>query len=186
MWRAKTDELSDQALVRSVIRSREERSFRVLYQRHSAMMVRVAQRAAGRDRAGVEDIIQEAWVRAVRGLPHFEWRSTLSSWLCGIVINVARESRRSHPPASGANPDDDRIEAAEMWVDPVDGLALSEAIERLPDGYRSVVTLHDVAGFTHEEIGAILSIDPGTSKSQLARGRQKLREVLQQGLEGER
>lgn len=184
MWRVKTDELSDQALVRSVVRSRDERSFRVLYRRHSAMMMRVARRAAGQDRATVEDIIQESWVRAVRGLPNFEWRSTLSSWLCGIVINVARESRRSQLPVSDAQIVQDRIESAELWIDPVDGLALSDAIQSLPDGYRSVITLHDIAGFTHDEIGTILSIDPGTSKSQLARGRQKLREFLHQGRGG--
>lgn len=178
MWPVKTSEPSDRALVRSFLRSRDERSFRALYQRYTAIMLRMAHKLVGRDNAAAEDIIQEAWVRAVRNLPTFQWRSSLSSWLCGIVINVAREGRRPRRPVTDSDRVDDEWEAAELWVDPVDSLALSEALGGLPDGYRSVIALHDVAGFTHDEIATILSIDPGTSKSQLARGRQKLRDLL--------
>ena len=94
------------------------------------------------------------------------------------MINVAREGRRAGPQDQGLDRVYDDEEAAELWADPVDSLALSEAIARLPNGYRSIVALHDVAGFTHAEIATILSIDPGTSKSQLARGRRKLRDLL--------
>ena len=55
---------------------------------------------------------------------------------------------------------------------------LERAIERLPAGYREVFVLHDVEGYTHEEIGGLLGIESGTSKSQLSRARQRLRAAL--------
>jgi RNA polymerase sigma-70 factor (ECF subfamily) len=65
--------------------------------------------------------------------------------------------------------------AAEERVD------LERAIERLPAGYREIFVLHDVEGYTHEEIGGLLGIEPGTSKSQLSRARQRLRTALAPG-----
>ncbi|HEY9013660.1 MAG TPA: sigma-70 family RNA polymerase sigma factor, partial [Gemmatimonadales bacterium] len=55
---------------------------------------------------------------------------------------------------------------------------LRQAIDGLPDGYRAVFVMHDVEGYTHEEIGATLGVHPGTSKAQLFRARARLREEL--------
>jgi RNA polymerase sigma-70 factor (ECF subfamily) len=63
-------------------------------------------------------------------------------------------------------------------VSPLDVIALERAVADLPDGYRAVLVLHDVEGFTHEEIGEVLGIVPGTSKSQLARARAAVRRSL--------
>jgi RNA polymerase sigma-70 factor (ECF subfamily) len=57
-------------------------------------------------------------------------------------------------------------------------ITLEEAMERLPDGMRNVLVLHDVEGFTHEEIGDLLGVAAGTSKSQLAKARAKMRRML--------
>ena len=62
--------------------------------------------------------------------------------------------------------------------DPGERLDLEAAVRALPDGYREVVVLHDVNGYTHAEIAALLQIEEGTSKSQLARGRERLRNRL--------
>lgn len=62
--------------------------------------------------------------------------------------------------------------------DPEVLMDVAGALAALPKGYRTVVSLHDIAGFTHEEIGTILGIEPGTSKSQLARAREHLRSRL--------
>ncbi len=59
-----------------------------------------------------------------------------------------------------------------------DAIDVERALSRLPDGYREAVILHDVHGYTHKEIAAMLQIEEGTSKSQLNRGRARLRELL--------
>jgi RNA polymerase sigma-70 factor (ECF subfamily) len=159
-------------LIEAFLKDRGEAAFRQLYRRHNPRMLRLGRRLAGRSRINPEDVVQEAWVRAIRTLDRFEGRSALSSWLGGIVVNVVREQRRLPEDAPPAEPE------APDWPDPVATLALSEGLRALPPGYRSIVTLHDIAGFTHAEIGRILSIDAGTSKSQLARARQKLRAAL--------
>ena len=108
-------------------------------------------------------------MRAVSALPRFGWRSSLRTWLCGFVVNCCREIRRSVPP----DPQVPRY--ARNDVVNVD---LERAIAELPDAAREVFVLHEIHGHTHEEVGEILGIDAGTSKSQLHHARRALREFL--------
>jgi len=167
----------DRVLVRAFVESRSEETFRRLYRRHTPNMLRLGQRLSWNGEGLAEDAVQEAWVRAARLLPRFEWRSSLGSWLGGIVVNVVRELRRAGGGGAlnGVVPEDFDV-AADKWLDPVETIAVAEAVRELPEGYRTVIALHDIAGFTHAEIASILGIDPGTSKSQLARARARLRE----------
>ena len=168
----------DRMLIQAFLKDRGEAAFRQLYRRHTPRMLRLSRRLAARTQINSEDVVQEAWVRAIRQLDGFEGRSTLSSWLGGIVVNVVREQRRKAESAQPAE-----LEVPAPWPDPVSTLVLSEGLRALSPGYRSIITLHDIAGFTHAEIGEILRIDVGTSKSQLARARQRLRAALAPELE---
>ena len=171
----------DRDLVAEFLRDRAETRFRKLYRRHTPRMLRLARRLSFDGIPNSEDVVQEAWVRAVRAMPGFEWRSSLAAWLGGIVVNIAREHRRAFArtllgPAETA---------ARLDLDPLVALRLRQAIDRLPPGFRAVLTLHDFAGFTHEEIGAILGIEAGTSKSQLARARSRVRDLLGEDFMGQ-
>lgn len=169
----------DRLLVDRFLAGRGEAGFRALYRRLTPRMYRIAVRLLDGDVALAEDAVQESWVRAARRLDQFEWRSSLSTWLVGFVVNVVRESRRTRRPEAAADePGGELTEAAPHNV--IDALAIGAAMAALPEGYRTVLTLHDVGGFTHIEIAAILGIDAGTSKSQLARARRKVRERLAQ------
>ena len=149
----------------------DEAAFRKLHRLHTPLLYRLAARLAG---GAAEEVVQEAWLRAARGLPGFRWEARLSTWLAGIVVNCARERRREPTATPGTVAGE-----AALPADPVDQrLDLERALGRLADGYRAVVVLHDVEGHTHEEIARILGIDPGTSKSQLSRARRMLREWL--------
>jgi RNA polymerase sigma-70 factor (ECF subfamily) len=157
------------------VRSRgDEEAFRRLYRRHAPALYTLARRLLGADRDGAEDITQETWLRAVSRFPTFEWRSSLRSWLSAIVINCCRERWRSRTEILiederyGEPPDHDPL----MRVD------LETALALLSPGYRAVLVLHDVMGMTHEEIAARLTIEPGTSKSQLSRARRAMRRLL--------
>jgi RNA polymerase sigma-70 factor, ECF subfamily len=152
---------------------------RALYQRHSARVYAVVRRLAGED-ALAEDWAQEAWVRALRALPGFRGDSQFTTWLHRIAVNSALHGRRARERRTGR---EEPIEASSS-SHPPDGdrallrMRLERAMERLPEGMRRVLVLHDVEGYTHEEIGTMLGINPGTCKSQLFKARARMRGLL--------
>lgn len=169
-------EQPDRELVRAVVDGRNELAFRTLYRRHTPRLYRFALRLGTGGPADAEELVHETWVRAVLGLPTFAWRSALPTWLAGIAVNCVRERWRPETAALADVPEpaaDDR----ELLGLP-DRLDLERAIARLPAGGRAVLVLHDLEGHTHEEIAAMLGVEVGTSKSQLARARQRLRALL--------
>jgi RNA polymerase sigma-70 factor (ECF subfamily) len=156
---------------------RDAAAFRILYGRHTAALFAMAMRIGG-NAADAEDAVHDAWIRAVEAMPRFEWRSSLRTWLTGILLNRLRELERHRTPTVAL--DDALLSSAvpvelPHGVDPID---LDAAIAELPPGYRRILVLHDIEGFTHEDIGTMLGIDPGTSKSQLSRARRHLRRAL--------
>ena len=167
---------SDRVLVSRFLSRRDDASFRDLYARHAGAVYALSSRLAGSAADG-EDLLQEVWIRAAASLAAFRWESTLRTWLCGIAVNCWRElQRRRGGLALAPDLPDLADEAAVPAGERVD---LERAVRALPDGFREVVVLHDVHGYTHREIGELLGIDEGTSKSQLSRGRRSLREALQ-------
>ena len=122
--------------------------------------------------------MQRAWIRAVEGLGAFAWRSSLATWLGGIAINCAKELWRIERRELVTDQEPDPGTARSLSLSAEDRIDLERAIEGLPHGYRQVFVLHDLEGYTHEEIGALLGIESGTSKSQLSHARRRLRAVL--------
>ena len=163
----------DRPLVREFLASRNAEAFAALYHGHSAVLFGLAVRLVGRPDA--EDVVQDAWVRAIRALPGFRWGSSLRTWLCGILVNCCRERWAAARSDGG---DERMADTAGVTADPASALDLEAALQRLAPGYRAVVVLHDVYGYTHPEIATLLGCEVGTSKSQLARGRGVLRQLL--------
>jgi RNA polymerase sigma-70 factor (ECF subfamily) len=163
----------DRVLAERFLATRDERAFRLLYRRHAPALFRFTTRLAGGREDG-EDLLQETWLRAAGALSRFRWDSTLRTWLCGVAVHRWREIARSRAASrrSGPVPSSSATHSAENET----ALDLERAIESLPEGYREVLVLHDLHGYTHEEIGAMLEIETGTSKSQLSRARRALRE----------
>lgn len=170
-------EESDRRLVTAFLETRSERSFRVLFRRHTPYVLGLLLRMSGGARDDAEDTLQEAWLRAVRGLSAFRWESSLRTWLAGIAIRCWSERMRRRKPMA-------RLEADAEPADPglvplsVVRVDLERAIARLDEGRRAVLVLHDVEGYTHAEIAHLLGIEPGTSKSRLHRARRELRTEL--------
>lgn len=174
------DQGSDRALAARVLEDGDEAAFRMLYRRHTAAVYGLVLRLLGGDAEDAEDVVQDAWLRAVQGLGRFRWEAAFRTWLTGIALNRAREVLRRRALRDGSGP---HVEAAELAVvvaaRPGERLDLERAIAALPDGYRTVLVLHDVEGFTHPEIGERLDISVGTSRSQLFRARRTLRRLLE-------
>lgn len=165
----------DHTLIRDFLASRNESAFRRLYREHTPALFQFVFRLVGRNQADAEDIVQETWVRAVAGLQEFRRDSSFRTWLSGIAMNLCRELFRHRLKNHGAT---ESIEHPVVRDRSGEGLDLELAIASLPDGYRAVLVLHDVEGYRHEEIGALLEIDVGTSKSQLSRARMAIRQKL--------
>lgn len=163
--------------MRRLAEARDEAAFRALYARHTPVLYALACRLLGGEGADAEDVVQEAWMRAVRGLPDFSWQSSLRTWLSAIVVNCCRERWR----ARGIPLVEEPGTAASNEPDPHLSLDLEAALASLPAGYRSVLLLHDLEGYTHEEIAQRLGVEPGTSKSQLSRARRAMRSLLGAG-----
>lgn len=156
-------------------------AIRELYRRHAPRVFAVVRRLAGDD-ALAEDWAQEAWIRALRALPTFRGDARFSTWLHRIAVNSALHGRRWRNRRSRDEvslpltlPAHERSDGAVLRV------AIERALDSLPPGMRQVLVLHDVEGYTHEEIGATLGISPGTSKSQLFKARARMRGVLRPG-----
>jgi RNA polymerase sigma-70 factor, ECF subfamily len=153
-------------------------AIRTLYERYAPRVYAVVRRMAGDDDLA-QDWAQEAWLRVFRALPSFRGESRFSTWLHRIAVNAALQSIRK----SGTRDRREGEMPAEVPVAPRTRDVLLEdrleaALDRVPEGMRKVLILHDVEGYTHEEIGELLGINPGTSKSQLFKGRAKMRELL--------
>lgn len=165
----------DKLLVKGFLLSGSERLFRQLYRKHTLSVYRLALQLTNKDIQGTEDIIQEAWVRAVEKLNDFKWNSSFKTWLSGIVINCCREHLRKKKSnlVSFAN-----IEEEFCYTPSTNKIDLQNALAMLPLGYREVLLLHDMEGFKHEEIGQLLGISEGTSKSQLFHARKAIKKIL--------
>jgi RNA polymerase sigma-70 factor (ECF subfamily) len=170
-------DLEDRQLVSGFLRRREEKAFRALYRRHAPSLDRIVLRLTRGRREDAEEILQNTWFRAIERLSGFRWESSLKSWLTGIAINCWRElNRRAGRIDAIQDPmrveDLDELPRLNGTVGRID---LERAIAGLPEGYREVLVLHDIEGYTHNEIGYILGIEAGTSKSQLSHARRAVR-----------
>ena len=128
--------------------------------------------------AAADDLLQDAFIDAIRGLPGFRGGVPLGAWFRSIVVRRCYMHLRSPWQRSRDWLGDllERLEGAAPPSSPAGlGLDLERALERLPPTARLVVWLHDVEGYTHEEIAAATARTPSFSKSQLARAHARLR-----------
>ena len=169
----------DQQLVAGVLAG-DPAAERRLYDAHVDRVYRLAYRLAG-DPDLAQDFTQETFIRAFDRLGTFRGEAKLSTWLCSVATSVVfnglrkvKRFRQREVDLDHAAPQADSKREAEPDLKD----RLREAIDGLPHGYRTVFLMHDVEGFTHEEIGASLGIQSGTSKAQLSRARARLRTSL--------
>jgi RNA polymerase sigma-70 factor, ECF subfamily len=153
---------------------------RALYDAHVDRVFRLAYRMAG-DMDRAQDYTQETFIKAFSRLGDFRGEAALSTWLGSIAISVTlnglRKVRRQNEREVTLD-DAPPVGRSSREAEPDLKERLNRAIDSLPDGYRAVFVMHDVEGYTHEEIASSLGVHPGTSKAQLFRARARLREAL--------
>jgi len=136
-----------------------------------------------------EDAAQDTFIKAYRNLGSFTPSPGFSAWIARIAVNTCIDYRRRpfHLSLSAATPEGEEYtrEHASKTPGPESsleskraGLAVSEAIGKLPEKLRAVVVLNEIEGFSYEEVSAALDIPVGTVKSRLSRAREELRKLL--------
>lgn len=166
---------TDTALIAAAV-SGAEPAFRDLFRRHTPHLLQFVTRVLGSSGVDAEDVVQDTWLRAYPALVTFRNESSFSTWLCSVGLRAALDSMRR-----GKRHVADELFEEDSPVpppSPEDRMDLESALARLAPGYRMVLVLHDVEGFTHEEIGLQLGIAPGTSKAQLFKARRVMRALL--------
>jgi RNA polymerase sigma-70 factor (ECF subfamily) len=155
-----------------------------LYHLYSKSMYNVAYRIVW-DEDDASDVLQESFISAFNNLDHYRGDATFGAWFKRIVINKSLNMLKRKKME--ALPEDDRWDvpeedAPDLEYDDLTVERVKRAIEQLPEGYRSVLSLYLIEGYDHQEIGEILGVSESTSKSQLNRAKNKLREFLNPSL----
>lgn len=170
--------MDDRELIARVLAG-EATAERALYDRHVDRVYRLAYRLAG-DPDLAMDFTQDTFIRAFDRLASYRGDAAFSTWLTAVATSVSLNGLRKLKRFRERETDlehGDKV-ASKRSSEPDLKERLSREIDRLPLGYRTVFVMHDVEGYTHEEIGTALGVETGTSKAQLSRARAKLREAL--------
>ena len=190
------------------IRSGDEAEFEAIINRYHGPLMRLAMAQVG-DEGLAEDVVQETWLTCLRTLDRFEGRSSLKTWIFGILMNVARGKRRKEsrilPFASlfarfetdsrQTTVDPSRFGSDGLWTTPPDSWTnlpesrlinkevldhVKAAIAALPEKLREVVILRDVAGLQTDEVCQLLHISSANQRVRLHRGRAAVRAKLEE------
>jgi RNA polymerase sigma-70 factor (ECF subfamily) len=160
-------------------RRNEPGAFEQLYRDHVSRVYNLTCRLTGSVADG-EDLAQEVFVQIFRKLDSFKGEAALGTWIYRLTTNLCLDYLRRRTATWNRNEPYDETTPPARVLPPLraERVDLERAIARLSPGYRAAFVLHDVEGFNHHEIAAILGIAEGTSKSQVHKARLKLREFL--------
>jgi RNA polymerase sigma-70 factor, ECF subfamily len=158
----------------------DQAAMRALWTRHAPHIDVVVRRLVGQDPDLAADVAQEVWIQIFRALPSFRGDAQFGTWAHRIAVNRTLNALRRTKRMAAVEVE---VEEDTSSVEPEAERALlaasiEEAAAKLSPGARTVFMLHDVEGYTHEEIAAELGITAGGSKSQLFKARAKLRTLL--------
>src|SRR3981081_3878913 len=160
------------------IQAGDAEAFETLYRQHSPKIYTLASRMAGSAEDG-EDLLQEIFLQAYRKLGSFKGASSLGTLLYRLALNHCLDFVRSRQAKMNKLTEtldaETSFEPTARRETPIAPMDLERAVERLPEACREAFVLHDVEGFDHKEVGDLLGIAEGTSKSQVFKERTKLR-----------
>jgi RNA polymerase sigma-70 factor (ECF subfamily) len=168
----------------------EERAFEALFEQHKQRVYSLCLRMTG-NTGDAEELTQEAFLQLFRKIHTFRGESAFSTWLHRLCVNTVlmrlRKKTVSVLPLEDSEREEEFEEARKEFgacdlalAGAIDRLNLKRAVAQLPFGYRRAFVLHDVQGYEHNEIAALLGCSIGNSKSQLHKARAKLRKLLQE------
>ena len=171
--------LTDMELVERA-RNGDQVAFRQLYDRNVERIFRLSYRMAGEDDLA-RDFTQEAFLRAWQRLDQFRGNAAFSTWLHSIAVSVALNGLRKvdrHRKRERSLEGAAHLARERVGTEPEVRERVEQAVNGLPEIYRTVFLMHDLEGYSHGEIAEALGVAEGTSKARLFRARARLRESL--------
>jgi RNA polymerase sigma factor (sigma-70 family) len=162
----------------------DTRSFQVLYQTHVKAMFNTALRILG-NAADAEDIIQDAFLDAFKNLNKFSGQSTFGAWIKQIVIyksiNLLKKKKVPLVEIGNGALDLQEAHSEDPAWEALQIESVRKAMQQLPDGFRTVLSLYLFEGYDHEEIAGILGVAHTTVRTQYVRGKKKLLDLIRKG-----
>ena len=162
-------------------RAGDVNAFATLYREQAPRLFALTRRMGGSPEEG-EDLLQEVFLQAYRKLDSFKGDASIGTWLYRLALNhcldYVRGRRAKMNKVTETLDGEASYEPVARRDTPIARIDLDRAVEQLPDGCREAFVLHDVEGFDHKEVGRLLGIAEGTSKSQVFKARMKLRAML--------
>ena len=157
----------------------DRHAYERLYRKYSQRIYALCLRMTG-ERSVAEELLQDVFARAWQKLTLFRGEAAFGTWLHRVAVNIVLSHRQKTGVQKRRTVDDEQVldNAQARSVTVAERVDLEAAIARLPEGARRIFVLHDVEGYTHDEIGSFLGITSGGSKAQLHRARMLLREAL--------
>lgn len=154
---------------------------KMLYDRFASKMLGVCMRYA-KDRAEAEDMLQEGFVKVFQNIARFKYEGSFEGWVRRIMVFTAINFFKHRTRKFQEDLDQDGYDAPfeDDIVDKISAKEIIALMQQLPEGYRVIFNLYAVEGYTHKEIGDMLGIAVGTSKSQYARARSAMQQLLAQ------
>jgi RNA polymerase sigma-70 factor (ECF subfamily) len=162
----------------SRLRARDEAAFVTLIEDLHTPLLRTALRYVQR-RAVAEEVLQNTWLAVLRSIDRFEGRSSLSTWVYAIMLNHARSAMRHEDRYDPIEQDvaQEKTGGCVVWRGQL-RVAIEDALEKLPQRQREVVTLRDVEGYTSAEVCTLVGLSEANQRVLLHRARSRLREDL--------
>lgn len=150
-----------------------------LYDHFASKMLGVCMRYA-KDRAEAEDMLQEGFIKVFHNIARFKNEGSFEGWVRRIMVFTAINMFKHRVRKFQEDLDKEGYEGfyEDHIIDRIAAREIVALIQQMPEGYRMIFNLYAVEGYTHREIGEMLGIAEGTSKSQYSRARQYMQQVL--------
>jgi RNA polymerase sigma-70 factor (ECF subfamily) len=171
--------MTDKELVEGCIR--EDRKYqKILWNLYSAKLMSLCLRYC-KHQEEAEDALMEAFVRIYDKLPTFRYQSSLETWMRRIAVNTAINKLRIQKDIwQELSESEYELGYEDFSMNELEAKQIMKLVEQLPLGYRMVFNMFVVEGYSHKEIAEALAIDEGTSRSQLAKAKKALQQMLSQ------
>jgi RNA polymerase sigma factor (sigma-70 family) len=171
-------EMTDEQILEAILRE-DASAQRLLYEKFARKMFGVCLRYT-KQREEAEDLLQEGFIKVFQKISSFKAEGSLEGWIRRVMVNTALDHLRQQKMLWT-----DLAEIKEEGDEPVIGQEIGAAelmaeLQKLPIGYKTVFNLHAIEGYSHKEIGGMLGISEGTSKSQYSRARNQLMILVQE------
>jgi RNA polymerase sigma-70 factor (ECF subfamily) len=169
---------SEQEMIRGCIQG-DRHCQKMLYDRFAGKMLAVCMRYA-KDRAEAEDMLQEGFIKVFLNIERYKHEGSFEGWIRRIMIFTAINlfKYRTRKFQEDLDYEDYDAPYQDDLIEKISVKELLALIQQMPEGYRMVFNLYAIEGYTHNEIGQILGIAEGTSKSQYARARTYMQQVI--------